>query len=81
MNENNVPVSYGTPGELWVRGYCNLISYWNDEESTRKTVTQDGWLKTGDRFILQENGYGNIVGRIKDILIRGGENIYPRVRL
>lgn len=58
-----------------------MLQYWNDEENTRKTLTQDGWLKTGDQFILQDNGYGVIIGRLKDILIRGGENIFPKVKL
>jgi len=56
-----------------------MLGYWNDEENTKKTLTEDGWLKTGDQFILQENGYGTIVGRLKDMLIRGGENIFPKV--
>jgi len=73
-------VSYGTPGELWIRGYCNMRGYWNDEVNTKNTLTQDGWLKTGDQFILHENGYGSIVGRFKDMIIRGGENIFPKVR-
>lgn len=81
MNENGVPVPFGTSGELWVRGYCNMMGYWEDEENTRKTLTQEGWLKTGDQFVLEENGYGKIVGRLKDMLIRGGENIFPKVRL
>lgn len=56
-----------------------MLCYWEDEESTKKTLTEDGWLKTGDQFVLQENGYGAIVGRLKDMLIRGGENIFPKV--
>ncbi|XP_025269859.1 acyl-CoA synthetase family member 2, mitochondrial isoform X2 [Camponotus floridanus] len=75
---NGLPVAFGKPGELWVRGYSNMLNYWNDEENTRKTLTQDGWLKTGDQFILHENGYGVIIGRLKDMLIRGGENIFPK---
>lgn len=58
-----------------------MLKYWDDEENTRKILTQDGWLKTGDQFILQENGYGVIIGRLKDMLIRGGENIFPKVKL
>lgn len=58
-----------------------MLKYWDDEENTRKTLTQDGWLKTGDQFVLQENGYGIIIGRLKDMLIRGGENIFPKVKL
>ncbi|EFN64035.1 Acyl-CoA synthetase family member 2, mitochondrial [Camponotus floridanus] len=75
---HGLPVAFGKPGELWVRGYSNMLNYWNDEENTRKTLTQDGWLKTGDQFILHENGYGVIIGRLKDMLIRGGENIFPK---
>lgn len=56
-----------------------MIRYWDDEENTKKTLTEDNWLKTGDQFVLQENGYGTIVGRLKDMLIRGGENIFPKV--
>ncbi|EFN78596.1 Acyl-CoA synthetase family member 2, mitochondrial [Harpegnathos saltator] len=78
VNENNVPVPFGTPGELWVRGYCNMMYYWDEEENTRNTLTQEGWLKTGDQFILEESGYGKIVGRLKDMIIRGGENIFPK---
>ncbi|XP_043682131.1 medium-chain acyl-CoA ligase ACSF2, mitochondrial [Vespula pensylvanica] len=78
VNEKGDPVPFGSPGELWVRGYSSMICYYNDPENTKKTLTEDGWLKTGDQFILQSNGYGQIVGRIKDIIIRGGENIFPR---
>ncbi|EZA62892.1 hypothetical protein DMN91_002608 [Ooceraea biroi] len=78
VDENGLPVPYGTPGELWIRGYANMKRYWNDEENTRKMMTQDGWLKTGDQFILHENGYGAVVGRLKDMIIRGGENIFPK---
>lgn len=58
-----------------------MMEYFADEENTRKTITKDGWLMTGDKFILQSNGYGQIVGRLKDMLIRGGENIFPKVRI
>ncbi|CAL1677806.1 unnamed protein product [Lasius platythorax] len=78
VDQNGLSVPFGEPGELWVRGYCNMLQYWNDEENTRKTLTQNGWLKTGDQFILQDNGYGVIIGRLKDMLIRGGENIFPK---
>ncbi|XP_076766731.1 acyl-CoA synthetase family member 2 [Xylocopa sonorina] len=78
VDENGKAVSFGTPGELWVRGYCNMMRYWDDEENTRKTITEDGWLKTGDQFILRSNGYGHVVGRLKDMLIRGGENLFPK---
>ncbi|XP_012270519.1 acyl-CoA synthetase family member 2, mitochondrial isoform X2 [Orussus abietinus] len=72
------PVPFGTAGELWTRGYTNMMKYWEDQENTAKTITKDGWVKTGDLFILHENGYGQIVGRLKDIVIRGGENIFPK---
>lgn len=58
-----------------------MIKYWNDEDATKKTITKDGWLKTGDQFVLRSDGYGQIVGRLKDMLIRGGENIFPKVNL
>ncbi|XP_046474559.1 medium-chain acyl-CoA ligase ACSF2, mitochondrial isoform X1 [Neodiprion pinetum] len=78
VDENGVPVPFGTPGELWTRGYHTMIGYWGDEENTRKTKTDDGWLKTGDQFVLRPDGYGRIIGRLKDMLIRGGENIFPK---
>lgn len=56
-----------------------MIGYWNDKENTSKTLTDDGWLKTGDKFILHSNGYGEVIGRLKDMIIRGGENIFPKV--
>lgn len=70
-------VPFGSPGELWVRGYFSMIGYFQNEEATRKTLV-DGWVRTGDKFVLQEDGYGRIVGRLKDMIIRGGENIYPK---
>ncbi|GAB0088945.1 hypothetical protein DMENIID0001_034110 [Sergentomyia squamirostris] len=71
-------VPFGTPGELCVRGYFTMIGYWGDEQKTRETLEKDGWLRTGDQFVLQADGYGRVVGRIKDIIIRGGENIFPK---
>jgi fatty-acyl-CoA synthase len=70
-----VPV--GEKGELWVRGYSVMRGYWGDEQKTRLAVT-DGWMHTGDLATVDAEGYCNIVGRVKDMLIRGGENIYPR---
>ncbi|XP_012252598.2 medium-chain acyl-CoA ligase ACSF2, mitochondrial-like [Athalia rosae] len=78
VDENGVLVPFGTPGELWVRGYHTMIGYWGDEENTKKTISEDGWLKTGDQFILSPDGHGKILGRLKDMVIRGGENIYPK---
>lgn len=78
VDDQGKPVPFGAPGELWVRGYCTMLCYFNDEESTRKTLTPDGWLKTGDQFILYSNGYGQVIGRLKDMIIYGGENIFPK---
>ncbi|XP_046962672.1 medium-chain acyl-CoA ligase ACSF2, mitochondrial [Vanessa cardui] len=69
---------FGVAGELMVRGYNNMICYWDEPEKTKNTIREDGWLHTGDKFILSPNGYGKIVGRFKDIIIRGGENIAPK---
>jgi fatty-acyl-CoA synthase len=71
-------VPRGTPGELWSRGYLVMLGYWNDEDKTREAIDPAGWMKTGDLATIDEQGYCNIVGRIKDMVIRGGENVYPR---
>jgi fatty-acyl-CoA synthase len=71
-------VERGQPGELCTRGYSVMLGYWDDEEKTREAIDGDGWMHTGDLAVMREDGYCNIVGRIKDIVIRGGENIYPR---
>jgi fatty-acyl-CoA synthase len=68
----------GTPGELCTRGYSVMRGYWNDEEKTKEAIDQGRWMHTGDLATIDEEGYCNIVGRIKDMVIRGGENIYPR---
>ncbi|CAF4847270.1 unnamed protein product [Pieris macdunnoughi] len=78
VDSNGVRVPFGEAGELMVRGYLNMISYFNDPEKTKETITDDGWLHTGDRFVISPNGYGRIVGRIKEIIVRGGENIAPK---
>ena len=70
-----VPV--GEPGELCTRGYSVMRGYWDDEEKTRESIV-DGWMHTGDLATLDEAGYCSIVGRVKDMIIRGGENVYPR---
>ncbi|KAM3964189.1 medium-chain acyl-CoA ligase ACSF2, mitochondrial-like [Aphomia sociella] len=75
-NGNMVP--FGSSGELLVRGYITMLGYWNEPEKTKQTFTEDGWLKTGDKFKISEQGYGYIVGRLKDIIVRGGENIAPK---
>jgi fatty-acyl-CoA synthase len=71
-------VPRGTPGELLTRGYGVMLGYWNDPQRSREAVDADGWMHTGDLATLDDDGYARIVGRIKDMLIRGGENIYPR---
>ncbi len=71
-------VERGEPGELCTRGYSVMIGYWQEPEKTAEAVDADGWMHTGDLAVMREDGYCNIVGRIKDMVIRGGENIYPR---
>ncbi|XP_071968476.1 medium-chain acyl-CoA ligase ACSF2, mitochondrial [Engystomops pustulosus] len=70
-------VPLNTPGELQIRGYCVMLGYWADKEKTRETITPERWYKTGDVATMDEYGYCRIVGRCKDMIIRGGENIYP----
>jgi len=71
-------VPRGTPGELCSRGYIVMRGYWNNEEATRQAIDTGRWMHTGDLATMDDDGYINIVGRIKDMIIRGGENIYPR---
>ena len=71
-------VPRGTPGEFCTRGYSVMLGYWDDAEKTAEAIDADGWMHTGDLATMREDGYCNIVGRIKDMVIRGGENIYPR---
>uniref|UniRef100_A0A4W3GBQ4 Medium-chain acyl-CoA ligase ACSF2, mitochondrial n=1 Tax=Callorhinchus milii TaxID=7868 RepID=A0A4W3GBQ4_CALMI len=66
-----------TSGELLVRGYCVMRGYWNDEKKTKECITPEGWFRTGDIASLDEYGYCQILGRMNDMIIRGGENIYP----
>jgi fatty-acyl-CoA synthase len=68
----------GEPGELCTRGYSVMLGYWEDEERTREAIDAGRWMHTGDLATMDEEGYVNIVGRIKDMIIRGGENVYPR---
>jgi len=70
-------VPRGTPGELCTKGYSVMLGYWGEPAMTAE-VLRDGWMHTGDLATLDTHGYCNIVGRIKDMVIRGGENIYPR---
>ena len=71
-------VSRGTSGELCARGYSVMLGYWNDPVKTADAIDQAGWMHTGDLAMMDDEGYLKIVGRIKDMIIRGGENVYPR---
>jgi len=71
-------VPRGKKGELCTRGYSVMLGYWNDEEKTKQAIDSARWMHTGDLATMDEEGYINIVGRIKDMIIRGGENIYPK---
>ena len=71
-------VPRGVSGELCTRGYSVMIGYWNDEAATRAAIDAGGWMHTGDLGTLDDEGYVNIVGRIKDMIVRGGEKIWPR---
>ena len=71
-------VPRGEPGELCTRGYSVMLGYWDDPEKSAEVVDAAGWMRTGDLASLDAEGYCNIVGRIKDMVIRGGENLYPR---
>ncbi|MDT2022413.1 AMP-binding protein [Methylocella sp. CPCC 101449] len=76
VDGNTVPC--GVSGELCARGYLVMRGYWDDAEQTAKAIDSDGWMHSGDLAVIDDEGYCNIVGRIKDLVIRGGENIYPR---
>ncbi|MGQ7932564.1 AMP-binding protein [Paraburkholderia sediminicola] len=77
VDESGNIVPIGATGELCTKGYSVMQGYWADDERTRESIV-DGWMHTGDLATLEADGYCNIVGRLKDMLIRGGENIYPR---
>ena len=77
VDEAGHTVALGVTGELWTKGYSVMQGYWADEEKSREAIV-DGWMRTGDLATLDAEGYCNIVGRLKDMLIRGGENVYPR---
>ncbi len=76
--ETGRTVPRGTSGEFLTRGYSVMLGYWNDPERTAEVIDADGWMHTGDLAVMDGEGYVNIVGRIKDMIIRGGENVYPR---
>lgn len=76
--ETGETVERGESGEFCTRGYSVMLGYWNDETKTREVIDPDGWMHTGDLAVMREDGYCTVVGRIKDMVIRGGENVYPR---
>jgi len=78
VDQHGRVVPRGQSGEILTRGYSVMRGYWNDEEQTREAVDDAGWMHTGDLGVLDDDGYCNIVGRLKDLIIRGGENVYPR---
>jgi fatty-acyl-CoA synthase len=78
VDEAGATVPIGEKGELWTRGYSVMKGYWDDPVLTAESIVDDGWMRTGDLATIDAEGYGNIVGRVKDMIIRGGENIYPR---
>ncbi len=78
IDEAGATVPRGEPGELCTRGYSVMLGYWNDQAHTREAIDGEGWMHTGDLATLDADGYCRIVGRLKDMIIRGGENLYPR---
>ena len=78
VGADGATVAVGEPGELCTRGYSVMKGYWEDPGKTREAIDADGWMHTGDLATIDDEGYCNIVGRVKDMVIRGGENVYPR---
>lgn len=78
VDETGAPVPVGSQGELWTRGYSVMKGYWNEAEKTTESIDADGWMHTGDLATMDAEGYVAITGRLKDMILRGGENIYPR---
>ncbi|WP_036257568.1 AMP-binding protein [Mesorhizobium sp. WSM3224] len=78
IGADGATVAVGEPGELCTRGYSVMKGYWDDVEKTREAIDAEGWMHTGDLATIDDEGYCNIVGRVKDMVIRGGENVYPR---
>jgi fatty-acyl-CoA synthase len=76
--ESGAVVPRGEPGEFCTRGYSVMLGYWENPEKTGEAIDSEGWMHTGDLAVMREDGYCNVVGRIKDMIIRGGENVYPR---
>ncbi|MEP6968020.1 MAG: AMP-binding protein, partial [Pseudomonadota bacterium] len=78
VDEAGAVTPRGAPGEICTRGYSVMLGYWDDEARTAECLDAEGWMHTGDIGTIDAEGYGNIVGRIKDMVIRGGENLFPR---
>lgn len=78
IDENGRVLTRGQQGEFLTRGYSVMLGYWGDPEKTRESIDENGWMHTGDLAVMDDQGYVNITGRLKDMIIRGGENIYPR---
>lgn len=78
VDEDGKTVPRGIQGELCTRGYLVMQGYWDDEERTAEAIDAEGWMHTGDLGVIDDDGYCRITGRVKDMVIRGGENIYPR---
>ena len=77
IDEQGATLSTSHPGEICCRGYAVMSGYWGDAENTRTSIDSEGWLHSGDLGVMDSKGYVQVVGRIKDLIIRGGENIYP----
>jgi fatty-acyl-CoA synthase len=77
VDENGNTVKPGVQGELCTRGYSVMKGYWDEPEKTADSIDKDGWMHSGDLAVFDAEGYANITGRVKDMIIRGGENAYP----
>jgi fatty-acyl-CoA synthase len=76
--DSGLVLARGEPGEMCTRGYSVMLGYWDEPEKTAEAIDAARWMHTGDLAVMDASGYLNIVGRIKDMVIRGGENVYPR---
>ena len=78
VDEDGATTPAGVQGELWTKGYSVMHGYWGEDQKTEDSITADGWMQTGDLATIDAHGFARITGRVKDMVIRGGENIYPR---
>jgi long-chain acyl-CoA synthetase len=78
VDDDGRPQPVGEPGEIWVRSDARMVGYWNNPQATAETITPDGWLKTGDIGVEDDDGYITMVDRKKEMIISGGFNVYPR---